>query len=109
MSKRFTDDETGEKYQIDVGLSDVYGTEGTWVIKPVVRAEEKQKYQLLFACYENVRKWDIDKDLEFTEPQAQAVAEAIKSLMEHITRERVDLNLVNAAVEARKALGNGGL
>lgn len=39
--KHFTDDETGEKYQIDVGLSDVYGTEGTWVIKPVVRAEKQ--------------------------------------------------------------------
>lgn len=110
MSKLFTDDEWNEYEAVDLDAGGAF-----LAIKPVVRAEPKEE----FGIFVQRRVMNSDKDtnlfvetLELTEPQAKAVAEAIKSLMEFIqepftVQMNSNNNLQRKASEARKALRNG--
>lgn len=108
--KRFTDDETGEKYEGFEINGNLAESNSSYVIKPVVK---KEGYRLGFSKQGGFLNLLPSGVYEFTEPQANAVSEAIKSLMEYINDPLNGMNhrpeLDEAIYEAHKALKGNAL
>jgi hypothetical protein len=110
MTKKiFTDDSTGEKYELDD--NDYWKDKELLVIKPL-EAEKKRPFRLDFVHTDglaNFEPWTFTNSLELSEPTAQAIAEAIKATLELITtpydsdKTKIEAGTLFVLNEARNA------
>lgn len=70
-------------------------------IKPIDKPE-KQKYSL--GLWDRNNRDLYENDLDLTPQAAQALADAIKALVEHITGKRIDVSLIEASLKARELI-----
>jgi hypothetical protein len=89
MKKTFTDDD-GNKYELqDMGPLAFDKSTGLQVIKAIPVVEEKQRYTL--ELHQNFPDDQVfETEIDLTVPQAKALAEAIKALVELIQGDTHD-------------------
>lgn len=110
--KTFTDNDTGEQYRIEWGE---YGTPKVYTIKPIETKDEKQQEYVVDMAGEDGHSPlnGTGRYITCTKPQAQAIADAVKEVLNIITvKEEVEPDLyqfpptylINLITAARKAL-----
>jgi len=84
MSKLFTEDATGLKYEQVTRLGTFHEPTDEICIKPVQKVEETLRCSLWFYNLTSDDKFLVHEDYQFTESQGKAVSEALLALMEYI-------------------------
>lgn len=114
MPDIYINEKTGERYEVTP--NNMTGNSTELVIKPVQKLRGTKDFRLYFASLRSDESYMFDSRYHFTESQGEAVATAIRALMEYINNpdeekpngERYMNLMAIKAAEARTAMQAGG-